>query len=393
MFLKEEEQEYNMYDSQQDVEDKFHSKFRNIHLTMELFMIFIVAMSGIILFFFAYGDKNMIQVGTKAYIKDYVIIPILVNLFIYVITYVLIKEKYVSGKISYNSKNIIMNVSFVLLMFSSATFYQFFPVAYVGFSLPVILSAVYGSYRIIGVTSVLSAGLSVLSAFFIQYDKDRVMDSFYLVNLIIVEVLLLVCITYAFLSSTYVKARFLVLQKSMNMIDKLRLKLNTDSVTGLYSILEFNGYIRKVREKEPSVTFSVVYLAIDEFIHINNNFGYAYGDKVLNILAEVVRREEEIIPMRYGGAEFVLIVKKTEYETRKILERFRNEFIKSCEEVLNNPYISFSAGITLGDVYVQPEVMMARANSAMNYARTSEEISICVFNSGNMVLDEKRFMG
>lgn len=392
MFLREERQEYNIYDSEQDVEKRFHGKFRDIHLTMELFMIFITAMSGMILFFFAGGDENVIQVGTKVYMRDYIMIPILVNVFIYVITYVLIKEKYVSGSIPDNSKNIIMNVSFVLLIFSSVTFYQFFPVAYVGFSLPVILSAVYGSYRIIGLTSALSLSLSVLSAFFIQYDKYKIMNSFYLVNVIIAEVLLFVCIIYAFLSSSYVKSRFLVLQKSMLMIDKLRLKLNTDSVTGLYSILEFDGYIRKIRKEAPSATFSVVYLAIDEFMHINNNFGYAYGDKVLNILAAVVKSEEYILPMRYGGAEFVLIVKKAEYETGKILERLRNEFMRVCREVLNNPYISFSAGITFGDVYVQPEVMMAQANSAMNYARTGEENRVCIFNSGSMVLDEKRFM-
>lgn len=391
MFWREEDQSCNLNQPDQSIEIQFHRRFRNIHLLMELIMIFVISMAGIILFFYAYGDSSVIQVDTKDYVRYYVIIPTLINVSIYVLTYILVKDNYISSAISEPTKDMIMNISFVLLIFSSSTFYQFFPASYVGFSLPVIVSAVYGRYIIIAVTSALSAGFSILGAFFIQYDKDRVVSSFYLVNILIAELLLFICIFYAFLSVSYVKTRVNVMQKSMHMIDKLRDKLNTDSVTGLYTILEFNEYLRKVRLSKDSSSFSVVYLAIDEFMNINSNFGYSYGDKVLNLLADVVGTQENIVAMRYGGAEFVLICRYTVWETSDIMNKLRNEFIKKCKEVLNNPYIGFSAGISQGDAYIQPEVMMAQANSAMNYARTNMKNNICIFNSHNMATDERQF--
>lgn len=390
MFWKEDKFGVSTEISDQDIERYFHTKFRNIHLTIELCLIFVMMLAGIFLFFFMEGDTSIIQVDPQTYIRDFLIIPLLVNATIYTATYVLIKDRFVSRYISEKNKNIIMNLSFLLLVFASTTFYQFFPSTYISFILPVILSAVYGRYKIITIISALSVVLSMLGAFFIQYDKDKIVTSYYLVNIIIAEVLLFVCIIYAFLTTNYVKSRYVAMKKNVHIIDKLRTKLNTDNVTGLYSILEFKGYLRRIRGDEGGQVFSVVYLAIDEFMTINSNFGYAYGDRVLNLFAETVKADDSIFAMRYGGAEFVLIIPVPVYEALNIVDKIRLDFVKKCKEVLNNPYISFSAGIIVGDAYLQPEVMLAQANSAMNYAREHDKNGICVFDEGSMEIGETR---
>jgi len=86
----------------------------------------------------------------------------------------------------------------------------------------------------------------------------------------------------------------------------------TDSMTNLYN----HTYIFKLLEDEIEEAkalekpLSIVKISIDLFNLINDRFGHKTGDKVINTVADLIKKNisEEDILGRYGGVEFLLIL-------------------------------------------------------------------------------------
>ena len=61
---------------------------------------------------------------------------------------------------------------------------------------------------------------------------------------------------------------------------------------------------------------------IDHFKQFNDTFGHQVGDRVLQIVAQVIRRnvrEGMDIPARYGGEEFAMIMPDTDLDGAAVL--------------------------------------------------------------------------
>lgn len=118
---------------------------------------------------------------------------------------------------------------------------------------------------------------------------------------------------------------------------KLRRQAVEDSLTGLYNRRYAEQRLtatfeRAARRAQP---FSVALADIDDFKGINDRFSHAVGDRVLQIIAEILRLSlrRTDIAARYGGEEFVLIFPETPLE----------EGYKACEK-LRKAVMEFSWG-------------------------------------------------
>jgi len=83
-------------------------------------------------------------------------------------------------------------------------------------------------------------------------------------------------------------------------------------------------YDRAVRYHHP---FSVGMMDVDHFKRINDTWGHAAGDQILQELGEVMRQETRTtdILARYGGDEFVLLMPETNLdEATMLLNRLKN---------------------------------------------------------------------
>lgn len=116
-----------------------------------------------------------------------------------------------------------------------------------------------------------------------------------------------------------------------------------DHLTGLYNRQYFEDYgvnlIKKGLREDRD--FSLVFIDLDNFKPINDNFGHAKGDEVLQKVAKVLKqifRDYDIIA-RVGGDEFVIIVENLLSKER--IEEIRKEF----EEAFKNFELSFSYGM------------------------------------------------
>ncbi len=86
----------------------------------------------------------------------------------------------------------------------------------------------------------------------------------------------------------------------------------TDPLTGLGNRRRFGEILEAARERErrTGVGFALLLLDIDRFKSINDEFGHAAGDEILQALARVLRKSARKLetPARLGGEEFALVL-------------------------------------------------------------------------------------
>ena len=109
---------------------------------------------------------------------------------------------------------------------------------------------------------------------------------------------------------------------------------DTDSLTGLYNRQSFDSKLNKLhsnffgknRTNDEISQFCFALLDIDFFKKVNDKFGHIYGDEVLLIFANIMKKTFRDVDMlfRYGGEEFAVLLHNVNLELAdKILNRFR----------------------------------------------------------------------
>lgn len=102
----------------------------------------------------------------------------------------------------------------------------------------------------------------------------------------------------------------------------------TDSLTGLHNRRNFMELAQREfgRARRHQHPLTAIMLDIDHFKKVNDNYGHAVGDQVLQIVAARCRetvREIDILG-RYGGEEFVVLLLETDIDGARIIaERLR----------------------------------------------------------------------
>jgi len=99
-----------------------------------------------------------------------------------------------------------------------------------------------------------------------------------------------------------------------------------DTLTGLPNRNMFNEYSRKAlaRCKRKGLNLALLFLDLDNFKLINDNFGHMTGDQVLIQMAERLNqcvRDGDIVA-RVGGDEFIILLEDTDRErTEQVVQR------------------------------------------------------------------------
>lgn len=113
-------------------------------------------------------------------------------------------------------------------------------------------------------------------------------------------------------------------------IKKLNKKNFTDALTQIHN-RKYMDYISKKILKKP-INVAVVMIDIDFFKNYNDFYGHIAGDNVIKKTAEVLRKsiQKEDILIRYGGEEFLLILKNVDINIfeeiyKKITKNLENE--------------------------------------------------------------------
>ncbi|WP_458524493.1 diguanylate cyclase [Onishia taeanensis] len=157
----------------------------------------------------------------------------------------------------------------------------------------------------------------------------------------------------------------------------LRRLATTDPLTGLWNRRHFLQHLEQAfeRYKRYGQASAVILLDIDHFKCVNDTYGHAAGDRVIQYTAEVLTAwcRTLDVPARIGGEEFALLLTDTgEAGAHALAERIRHAL-----EVLEVPYDEISLRMTasFGIAVMAPgdlryEECMRRADRALYAAKS-----------------------
>ena len=150
----------------------------------------------------------------------------------------------------------------------------------------------------------------------------------------------------------------------------------TDPMTGLYNRRGFfelgeHEIERSHRFERP---LSAIMLDIDSFKDVNDNFGHAVGDKVLQEIADRVRNNIRRVDVvgRYGGDEFALLLPEIDTNVAaNVGERLRYK-IQSAPIIADTAqvWVTISLGVTkLTSEQDDLDTLLSRADKALYLAK------------------------
>lgn len=164
--------------------------------------------------------------------------------------------------------------------------------------------------------------------------------------------------------------------------EKLRHDAGHDSLTGLPNrlLLRDRFAVAVNNADRQQCTFAFLYLDLDGFKPINDRYGHAVGDKVLQFVAEqilsVVRSSDTV--SRIGGDEFIVIVFGLDNESDY------HDFAKRISKAIGNRFeiddqklsIGVSIGIALYPNHGKSLDALMKASDAAMYRAKRQHISI-----------------
>lgn len=103
---------------------------------------------------------------------------------------------------------------------------------------------------------------------------------------------------------------------------------NTDALTGLANRRFLDQSMPQYLQQQPELLLpmALILVDLDHFKHINDSFGHAEGDKVLQQIARLFRSKlrQPDITCRYGGEEFLLLLPHTQLtDAARVAEKIR----------------------------------------------------------------------
>jgi diguanylate cyclase (GGDEF)-like protein len=178
---------------------------------------------------------------------------------------------------------------------------------------------------------------------------------------------LLFTISIAFILLAMAKERTELRHRTAAMLDPLT------GIANRRAFLQEAAQLAKRHSARPRPT-AVLLIDLDHFKSINDRFGHALGDRVLEIFTDAARqsvRSTDLIG-RLGGEEFAAVLTDTSGEkAMAVAERIRESFAQAALDVDNHPV---GATVSIGLVHCQEAALdvpalLAQADQALYYAK------------------------
>lgn len=155
----------------------------------------------------------------------------------------------------------------------------------------------------------------------------------------------------------------------------LKKAVQKDELTQIYNRRYLEFYLnQKLNEaNEFGQLFGILFIDIDHFKNVNDTYGHNIGDEILKIISGTIQsnlREEDIVG-RWGGEEFIAIIKTDHLDTLKsVAERFRLLSENSTyKDALHTVNVTISIG---GALYQNGETiksLIGRADENMYHSK------------------------
>lgn len=171
-------------------------------------------------------------------------------------------------------------------------------------------------------------------------------------------------------------------------ISSLRRFADVDELTGLSSRSFFDrAAARRLEQgRSNSVPFACLMLDVDNFKVYNDSHGHGAGDEILRCVGRTLRecaRADDLVS-RYGGEEFVLLMRGDMEGATELAERIRRAVEKRCVPRSQNSLVrpvTISIGVApfIGDEMQSLERLVLVADTQMYRAKRAGKNQVSAF--------------
>lgn len=158
-------------------------------------------------------------------------------------------------------------------------------------------------------------------------------------------------------------------------LEEQKLLAVLDPLTGLPNRAAYDDKMKQllVEEADKHQSLTLVVGDIDRFKQVNDQFGHLAGDKVLRLVAKILRgglRESDFI-CRYGGEEFVVVMQATKAsQAKELMDKLRRVLQQSPFNFKGEPVeVTSSFGIAEYSAGESADDLFSRADKALYQAK------------------------
>lgn len=175
--------------------------------------------------------------------------------------------------------------------------------------------------------------------------------------------------------------------------DMLIEKSSVDSLTGLHNKQYFVDKYYGQPRQQGGRRLSLLFIDVDDFKAINDQYGHLTGDAVLKSLAQcfqgILRTDTDVI--RFGGDEFIVVLENTTVEDAyNVAERIRTR-ANGLEISTHNQHLTVSLSIGLIEGAAPVNDLLMKADMAMYRSKSKGKNTTTVFyeDKGDVVFRMK----
>ncbi|MHB1582420.1 MAG: sensor domain-containing diguanylate cyclase [Acidimicrobiales bacterium] len=164
---------------------------------------------------------------------------------------------------------------------------------------------------------------------------------------------------------------------------QLEVRATTDQLTSCLNRGAILEVLATAVAREPGAGLAVIFVDLCRFKDVNDRFGHAAGDRVLEVAAarlrSVVREGDRV--GRFGGDEFLVVCPGVDGEpgALEIAERIRAALTACLELAGGNVDLLASIGVVWSREPLDPDTLVSRADQAMYRAKRAGSSAVEVF--------------
>ena len=331
---------------------------------------------GELVMFFVLREIEQIKATRTLYLIKYLAVPAVGNFLLALAATLIIRSHAGDRKKVYMVSLLMAGMAFLVY-----TIHAVFPAMFLVFTIPMILTVIYGIQRLTGITALFCIGGKALSDLLVYWDPMRphILST---PNTAINFLLSLVLLT-----TVYGICAFMILaeQEKLNVVIQMELERQryqeaavTDQLTQVWNRQALRQMFQIMEAERTTQRFFLAMLDMDDFKSLNDTYGHRQGDQYLKSLGEALLAlgGEQMVSFRFGGDEFCVVFCGCEPEqVQRLCESIQRRFAEAEINRRCRP-VSISIGVAEFRLEERPAQLLDRADQALYRAKQNKD-SIC----------------
>ena len=211
------------------------------------------------------------------------------------------------------------------------------------------------------VTFICSLYLAAISIIATSQNLGPFLESSEYLSIVSLQMYIVIVTTSIFMAGSLIAER-------EQLVMQLRTRASRDPLTGMHNRQYFTEQLEREinRQKRYNTPLCLIMFDIDNFKSINDNYGHAVGDQVLQQVSALISKElrEMDTLARWGGEEFLIMMPETHSEGGCIFaERIRA--LVETTSFVGNETITISVGVVERDRDVDRDKLIKALDDAM----------------------------